>query len=168
MAVFRCKMCGAPMTIDDGIGVVQCEYCGSSQTIPNRRDDAAVNMFNRANSRRMRCEFDRALDLYERLLDEYPSDAEAHWGAMLSRYGIEYVEEPGTKKRVPTFHRIQYEPMLSDHDYLEALEHADSLQREEYERQGRELSDLQKRLLDASAGEESSSAPIPSTSMLSG
>ena len=74
MAVFRCKMCGAPMTIDDGIGVVQCEYCGSSQTIPNRRDDAAVNMFNRANSRRMRCEFDRALDLYERLLDEYPSD----------------------------------------------------------------------------------------------
>ena len=154
MAVFRCKMCGAPMTIDDGIGVVQCEYCGSSQTIPNRRDDAAVNMFNRANSRRMRCEFDRALDLYERLLDEYPSDAEAHWGAMLSRYGIEYVEEPGTKKRVPTFHRIQYEPMLSDHDYLEALEHADSLQREEYERQGRELSDLQKRLLDASAGEE--------------
>jgi hypothetical protein len=42
----------------------------------------------------------------------------------LCRYGIEYVEDPRTHERVPTCHRTQYEPILTDADYLAALENA--------------------------------------------
>lgn len=36
MAVIKCKMCGGDLNFADGASVVECEYCGSKQTIPNQ------------------------------------------------------------------------------------------------------------------------------------
>lgn len=35
MAVIKCKMCGGDLNVTEGSTVVECEYCGCKQTIPN-------------------------------------------------------------------------------------------------------------------------------------
>ena len=34
MAIFRCKMCGADLSVGEGTTVVQCDSCGTNQTVP--------------------------------------------------------------------------------------------------------------------------------------
>jgi hypothetical protein len=117
-----------------------CDHCGGTMTRPNAADERRVNLFNRANHFRRQNEFDKALAAYENILCEDNSDAEAHWGAVLCRYGIEYVEDPTTHERVPTCHRIQYESILSDADTLAALEHSpDGYTRSLYEKEARTI-----------------------------
>lgn len=154
MAVFKCKMCGASIDIpDDSSNVAKCEYCGSVQTISFKRDDITVNMFNRANNKRLNNDFDSAKEIYEMILKEDDTDAEAYWGIVLCKYGIEYVEDVLTMRRIPTCHRLQYESILSDEDYLEALKYADVVQKQSYEEQAKEIAEVQKRILDISSKE---------------
>lgn len=39
MAVLKCKMCGGNLEVTEGVSVVECEYCGTNQTVPNADDD---------------------------------------------------------------------------------------------------------------------------------
>ena len=128
MAVFKCKMCGAPLTLS-GNSVVECEYCGTTQTVAKTRDELVANLFNRANDLRMNCEFDRAAQTYEKILDQDDTEAEAHWGLVLCRYGIEYVKDPETGRMIPTCRRTLYEAVAADTDYLAAVKHGDDQQR---------------------------------------
>ena len=91
MSVFKCKMCGGNLEIVEGSSVVTCEYCGTTQTISKTRDAVIQNLFNRANDLRIKCEFDRAEQTYEKILEQDNCEAEAHWGIVLCQYGIEYV-----------------------------------------------------------------------------
>ncbi|SEH86800.1 Tetratricopeptide repeat-containing protein [Ruminococcus flavefaciens] len=148
MAVFKCKMCGGSLEITEGLTVCECEYCGTQQTLPKAHDDAAASLFNRANNLRYKSEFDKAQALYEKLVTNYPDDSESYWGLVLCKYGIEYVEDPATLKKIPTCHRTQLEPVQTDTDYLAAIEHADTLQRSVYEREAVEIDRLQKDILE--------------------
>lgn len=51
MAVFKCRMCGAPIEVEDNQTIVTCGYCGSVQTVTLSRDDAMINLFNRASQK---------------------------------------------------------------------------------------------------------------------
>ena len=62
-------------------------------------------------------------------------DAELYWSLVLCRYGIEYVDDPLTKKKIATCHRTQFKSILDDPDYQTALAHADMSQRSVYERE---------------------------------
>lgn len=119
--IIKCKQCGGDIAFAPGDTYGTCEYCGSVSTIPKTDDEGRLNLFNRANHFRRQNEFDKALNAYERLLEQDDHDAEAHWGAVLSRYGIEYVEDPATGKRVPTCHRVQLTSILADDDYKAAV-----------------------------------------------
>ena len=90
MAIFKCKMCGGTLEINNET-VAVCEYCGTKQTVPNSQDEVVSNLFNRANNLRLKCEFDKAEQVYEKILDINNTDPEAHWGVVLCKYGIEYV-----------------------------------------------------------------------------
>ncbi|MBQ3603466.1 MAG: toll/interleukin-1 receptor domain-containing protein [Clostridia bacterium] len=147
MAVFKCKMCGASLDVRSGSTIITCEYCGSTQTLPHLNDELIANLFNRANNLRLKCEFDKAAQVYEKILNENNSMAEAHWGLLLCKYGIEYVEDPKTYKRIPTCHRTQYESILSDVDYLAALANSDGEAKEIYKNQAQEIANLQKDIL---------------------
>ena len=147
MAIFKCKMCGGSLDIQENTGIAVCEYCGSEQTIPRKDNDAITNLFNRANNLRLKCEFDKAQEIYEKILNTDNTDAEAHWGVVLCKYGIEYVEDPKTFKRVPTCHRVQYESVLADADYIAAIENADTAQQSVYTAQALDISRLQKDIL---------------------
>ncbi len=154
MAVFKCKMCGGSMTIDNSSGIATCEYCGSVQTLPRKNDETITNLFNRANNLRIKSEFDKALHIYEKILNEDNTDAEAHWGVVLCKYGIEYVEDPKTLKRIPTCHRTQYESILSDIDYISALANSEGEVKAIYKQQAEEIAVLQKDILEIVKNEE--------------
>ena len=99
MAILKCKMCGGDLVFEPGATVCECEYCGSKQTIPSNNDENIRALFNRANVLRMKAEFDKAEDLYEKILQMNSTEAEAYWGLILCKYGIEYVEDPKTMHR---------------------------------------------------------------------
>ncbi len=155
MAVFNCKMCGGDLeVIDPENGLAQCESCGKKQTLPNEQDERKANQFNRANHYRRSNEFDRAADAYAKILDTDPGEAEAYWGIVLCRYGIEYVEDKKTMRRVPTCHRTLTRSILQDPDYLQALSCAKPLARLQYEEEAQEIDRLQKEILALASKEE--------------
>lgn len=154
MAVFKCQMCGGdllPSTEDPRIGI--CQYCDSRMPLPTVEDEKTLNRFNRANHYRMSSDFDRAKDAYEKLLEDFPDSAQAYWGLLLSRYGIEYVKDPKTGRQLPTCHRLQLHSIQDDPDYQQALKYASVSARAEYQRQAAEISRIQKESLALSAKE---------------
>lgn len=154
MSTFKCKMCGGNLEIIDNSTVCECEYCGTQQTIPTVRDDVTANLFNRANNLRMKSEFDKAQEIYEKIVANNENESEAYWGIVLCKLGIEYVEDPATFKKIPTCHRTQLESVLTDVDYLAAIEHADLMQKSVYETEAKAIDKLQRDILDIVHKEE--------------
>ena len=147
MAILKCKMCGGSLDVATGTTVIECEYCGTQQTLPKTSDEVTSNLFNRANNLRLKCEFDKAAQIYEKIVEKDDSEAEAHWGIVLCKYGIEYVEDPKTLKRIPTCHRTLFEAVTTDPDYLAAIDYSDALQQRIYESEARTIDRIQKDIL---------------------
>ncbi|MBR6809502.1 MAG: TIR domain-containing protein, partial [Clostridia bacterium] len=153
--IIKCKMCGGDLVFQPGDTYGKCDSCDSVCTIPTVQDEQELNRYNRANHFRRQCDFDKAVAAYEKILEGNEGDAEAHWGIVLSRFGIEYVEDPATGRRVPTCHRLQVSSVLTDADYLAALENApDNHSRELYEQQAHEIAAIQKGILAISRNEQ--------------
>ena len=148
MAVFRCKMCGGSLEVAANQTTAVCEYCGTIQTLPRLNDEKIANLYDRANHFRRNNDYDKALGIYEQILCEDRSDSEAYWSIVLCRYGIEYVEDPTTKKRIPTINRTQLASIFSDADYRSAILYADDAQKEIYEAEAKAIDDIQKRILE--------------------
>ena len=147
MSDYKCKICGGTLNVTEGSTTAVCEYCGNTQTVSKSRDEVIQNLLNRANHLRSICEFDKAQRTYEKVLEYDENDAEAHFGLLLSKYGIEYVKDPATGKYIPTCHRVQYESILTDGDYIAAIENADLSQQPVYTAQVVEISRIQKDIL---------------------
>ena len=154
MAVFKCKMCGGNVEFEQGATVGVCEACGTKQTLPRLDDERRANLYDRANHFRRNNEFDKAAALYEQLLNEGSADAEAYWSLLLCRYGVEYVEDPATRKRVPTVNRAQFTSIFDDDNYKSALQYADIYQRAIYVEEAAKINEIQKGILAISQREE--------------
>ncbi|MBR4531943.1 toll/interleukin-1 receptor domain-containing protein [bacterium] len=154
MSVFKCKMCGGTIEFEQGATVGTCDSCGSTQTLPKLDDDKKSNLYDRANHFRRNNDFDKALSIYESILNEDKTDAEAYWSIVLCRYGIEYVEDPATLKRVPTVNRVQYTSIFDDEDYKSALQYATIEQKILYEDEAKTINEIQKGILEISNKEE--------------
>ncbi len=154
MALFKCKMCGGDLEVTEGTGIAICGYCGTKQTLPGTADENMQNIFNRANTLRIKSEFDKAEKLYERIIQSDSAQAEAYWGLILCKYGIEYVDDPATFKKIPTCHRASYDSIIADDDYKSAIKNADSAQRTIYEEQAKEIDRIQKEILALAQKEE--------------
>ena len=154
MAIFKCKMCGGTIEFEQGATVGVCDSCGTKQTLPRLDDDRRANLYDRANHFRRNNEFDKAAAIYEQILTEDTTDAEAYWSLVLCQYGIEYVEDPATRKRVPTVNRAQFTSIFDDDNYKSAIQYADGYQRELYEKEAKTINDIQKGILAISQKEE--------------
>lgn len=154
MAIFKCKICGGSLEIDNAQSVATCEYCGTKQTLPKLDNERRANLYDRANHFRRNNDFDKAMGIYENILNEDNTDAEAYWSIVLCRYGIEYVEDPATHKRVPTVNRAQFTSIFDDEDYKSAIANADGYQREIYEEEANAINEIQKGILAISQKEE--------------
>ncbi len=153
MAVFKCKMCGGALDVNNET-VAVCEYCGTKQTLPKLDDERKANLYDRANHFRCNNEFDKAMGIYEQILNDDNTDAETYWSLVLCRYGIEYVEDPATRKRIPTVNRAQFTSIFDDEDYKSALQYADGYQKEVYEQEATVINDIQKGILAISNQED--------------
>lgn len=147
MAVFKCKMCGANLIIQPDQLVVECNYCDTVQTVPALDSEKKANLFNRANRLRMNGEFDKAAGVYENIIAEFPKEAEAYWGLCLSNYGIEYVDDPATAKKVPTCHRASFEKLVNDENFKLALENSTYASQQIYMEEAKEIDRIMEDIL---------------------
>lgn len=154
MAAFKCKMCGASLKVPEGATSVTCDYCRTQQTLPRLDDDRRANLYDRGNHFRRASEYDKAMRIFEQVLSEDANDAEAYWSIVLCRYGVEYVEDPATGRRIPTVNRMQASSILADEDYRQALAHADFVQRGIYESQAKEIAAIQEGIAEVAAKED--------------
>lgn len=154
MAVFKCKMCGGDLEVQEGMTVCECEYCGTNQTIPTTDSEKLTNLYNRANRLRFNNEFDKAAGVFENIAAEFPEEAEAYWGLCLCKYGIEYVDDPATGKKIPTCHRTSLESIFDDSNFDLAQEYADSVAQRLYREEAKEIDRLQKAILDIAKNEK--------------
>lgn len=154
MAVFKCKMCGGTIEFTQGDTIGICDSCGTKQTLPNVKDDAINSLYNRANTLRLKSEFDRAEELYNKIIAYDETQAEAYWGIILCKFGIEYVEDPKTFKRVPTCHRTSFDAITADEDFKLAVKYGDAEQRELYKAEAKEIDAIQKDILNIAKNEK--------------
>lgn len=154
MAIIKCKMCGGDLNIQSGVSVAECEYCGTQQTVPSADNEKKLNLFARANRLRASCDFDKASGVYEAIVADFPEEAEAYWGLVLCKFGIEYVDDPGTGKKVPTCHRSSFDSITDDANYEMTLENADVLARKVYREEARAIEELRKGIVEVSSKED--------------
>ena len=110
----KCKMCGGALTITGKERIVTCEYCGTRQTVPCPGSAHIAGLYEKADKYRRDLEFDKALVLYEEILNEDAEDAECYWLALLCEFGIEYVDDGTGRKRIPTINRMQAESVFDE------------------------------------------------------
>ncbi|GEM_PF-297282 len=154
MVALKCKMCGGDLTPIEGSTVCECEFCGTLQTIPNADNEKKMNLFTRANRLRFNNEFDKAAGVYEAIISEFQEEAEAYWGLVLCKYGIEYVDDPLTGKKVPTCHRSSFESIFDDNNYEMVMEYADAVAKRVYRDEAKKIEDLRKGIIEVSSNEQ--------------
>ncbi len=154
MAIFKCKMCGGDLNVTEEIKIIECDYCGTSQTVAAADSEKKITLFNRANRLRMMNDFDKAAGIYESIIAEFPEEAEAYWGLCLCKYGIEYVDDPATAKKIPTCHRSSFESIMDDSDFEQVMEYADALTRKVYRDEAKQIEEIRKGIIAVSANEE--------------
>jgi len=147
-------MCGGDLDVSQKDSTVTCPYCDTKQTVPHLDDDKRATLYDRADHFRRSSEFDKAAGIYDLILTEDPSDAEAYWLLVLCRYGVEYVKDPATHKMVPTVNRMQRISVSADGDFKQALSHAGSCQADIYQQEADAIDAIQKKALAISENEE--------------
>ncbi len=147
-------MCGGNLTMEDVQTVCECEYCGSKQTVPCIDDDKILKLYERANRLRMANEFDKAYGVYESIVAERDTEAEAYWGMILCKFGIEYVDDPATGNKIPTCHRSSFESIMEDSDFELVMENADGISRSVYREQAKQIEEIRKGIIEVSGKEQ--------------
>ena len=152
---YKCKYCGGDLVADESsCRVGKCVFCGTQQTIPKSAEDKRAMLYDRAEHLRKNNDFDKAIEIYEKILEIDMTDPEAYWSLILCRYGIEYVEDPQTGEHLPTVNRAQYTSIFADEDYKSAISHADEEQKALYEREAHMIDDIQRGFLAISQKED--------------
>lgn len=154
MTIFKCKMCGGDLTIIENRTVCECQYCGSKQTISAIDDEKIIKLYERANRLRFSNEFDKAATVYESIIEKKDTEAEAYWGMLLCKYGIEYVDDPATDAKIPTCHRLSFDSFMDDEDFEFVMENADSDSKNVYREQAKQIEEVRKGIIEVSGKEK--------------
>ena len=154
MSILKCKMCGGNLEIAPESTVAVCEYCGTKQTVPSADNEKKMMMFERANKLRYQCEFDKAAGMYESIITDFPYEAEAYWGLILCKYGIEYVDDPATGRKIPTCHRSSFDSVMEDSNFERVMENADAVAVSVYREEAKAIENLRKSILEVSSKED--------------
>ena len=154
MAIIKCKMCGGDLVLVEGSTVATCEFCGSQQTVPTADNEKKQTLFARANRLRAACDFDKAAGIYESIVADFSDEAEAYWGLVLCKYGIEYVDDPGTGKKIPTCHRSTFDSGMDDANFEQAMENAHMEAQKVYRDEAKQFERIRKGILEVSSTEK--------------
>lgn len=122
----ECSTCGGNIIRRED-GEFVCESCGNIYIASSTREELPsdiIRQLNNANDLRItQRQFDEAANMYETIIESYPDQLDAYWGAFLSEYGIEYIKQENGSGRAeykPICHRISRFPVTQS-VYLEKL-----------------------------------------------
>ncbi|MBQ9939490.1 MAG: toll/interleukin-1 receptor domain-containing protein [Oscillospiraceae bacterium] len=152
--MIKCKMCGGDLALTEGSSLAVCEYCGTQQTVPFMDDEKKLVQFERADRLRRNCEFDKASGVYESIVADFWQEAEAYWGLVLCKYGIEYVDDPASGKKVPTCHRSSFDSVMEDRNFELVMENASDETRKVYREEAKQIEEIRKGIIEVSVKEE--------------
>lgn len=139
-----CPTCGGPLTYSaDGLEAA-CPFCGNRYNFRGGKTEAVLLALSRADAYRKNCDFEEAAREYSVILESCPEDAEAHWGLVLSRYGVEYVADENKGGLFPTCRKVIERSILSDENYLCAIKYAPEAQAQSYSQKAEEIDRLQR------------------------
>lgn len=149
MSANICNICGANLIYKDGKWV--CPACGAFK-IEEISNEEVTLLYNAAQKLRL-ASFDDAEEAYRDIVAKYPENSEAHWGLVLSKYGIKY-EDDYDGKKLPTCYATSIESVLTDKDYLDAVRLCkDKYQKEYYIEQGKVLEKIRVEWLEKASKE---------------
>jgi len=142
----RCKTCGGIIEFDVMARQVECPSCGLITELGEGRTKF-LNLYSQADDAWGRKDFDESLKLYEEIVAQDNTQAEAHWGAALSRYGVGYELDPISLKQMPVCNRINRDSILNDKNYLSAVKYATAAEKAKYEERALEIDRISKEFL---------------------
>lgn len=122
---YTCRNCGGDLE-PMGKGMGKCSYCKAINSMPNIVSEKIARA---ERLRREMLNFDSAAALYSQIINEAPDEADAYWGLVLCRYGIEYVKDKNGESKA-TCHRTIENRIQDDSDFKLACEKASPDQRE--------------------------------------
>lgn len=134
-----CPSCGGAVT-SLGDDRYQCKYCLTEFCYVEESEEAfgqQTGLLLNANNFLSIGRFDDAANTYRVIIKTFPDEVRAYWGAFLSEYGIEYVQEDG--KRRPICHRISRLSALDSPDLKELFARCNAAEREQYTVQAEEI-----------------------------
>lgn len=120
MLVYRCIVCGCIMYVGGSFSSMLCEHCGVVAAIPPDLEKYG-DFYNEATYFRQKGNYEKALEIYDKLLSEDREAAEAYFGRMLCRYGVKYKKDQEQERWRPDCYLSQNTPIREDADYLKAL-----------------------------------------------
>ena len=137
MSIFKCKMCGGSLEVDDDQKVCVCEYCGTRQTVPKYEDNYHKSadsengdkpntevLLNRVTIFLADKNWKNADKYCEKALDINPECAEAYLGKLMAELKIDKFENLQNCNKV----------FIDNNNYKKVVQFADDkLQNEIYE-----------------------------------
>ena len=142
MAAMPCTCCGRVLEYTEEHAVVTCPGCATRNIAPRVTGETLLTL-QRATEQRLAADFHNAELSYQQVLLYRPDAHEALWGRLLCHYGVEYVEDPATHRRMPTVHTVQARPLQAQPDYIKACRLAPDVIRAQYELDAAYIDDAQ-------------------------
>ena len=149
----KCSICGADLIFPAGINEVLCEFCLRPNARPKSRP-SETTLMKYANERRNLGDFDKAAEGYRQVLQKNMEEHEARWGLLLCKYGVMYVEDSVSGKRMITCRKAVASAMQTEPDFLICCQQAEGEVREAYRRDAVYIDKVQSEIRRIRAREE--------------
>ena len=151
--VFECDNCGGNY-VKLTENQYRCDHCGNTKYFETKTSSEIIALFNQANTLRNRGEFDDAYDMFSEIAKKDPNNSDAYWGLLLSEYGIMHVQDPTSKKYVPTCNRGSGISIYEDENYKKAISLGNELQKQDYKLKAEQLEAIRTKIIELSKNEE--------------
>ena len=152
--ILKCKICGGNLEVAENSKIAICEYCGNEQTLPKIKNEQKAKLYDRGLHFIQNNEYDKAIAIYETILNEDNTDSEIQWQLVLCDYGVEYVKDKKTNKYIPTCNRTKNESIFENENYKNAIKYADKEQKAIYEAEAKKIDEIQKSAIEIARKEE--------------
>lgn len=150
-----CKCCGAELDPAAAVNsIIRCDACDMQQTIYMVDNYEKQQKHKKAAALLQESCFDRAHGIFNELLTVEPEDPEINWNICLCRYGISYVDDKRTGKKVPTCHRTLRQSVFSDANYQTTIRNAGEEAKQLYQRDAAYIDIVQTRIRKLASKEE--------------
>ena len=138
-----CNICGA--NYEYIAGRWKCPACGAYKA--EELSNEEVTLLYNANQKLRLSDFDEAEKSFSDIIEKYPNNHNGYWGRLLSKYGIKY-EEDFDGRKIPTCYATSIESVMSDKDYIKAIELSGDDAKEYYQTQAEYIERVRKEWIE--------------------